>query len=129
MAIRIENKQFWIEFIEIYHHSPELWKLRSDEYKNKRLKDQAYIRLIEKLKEMEPAADKEMVRKKINILRVSYRRELKKVVKSQRKSGNQDFHVPSLWYFENMDFLREISREISSGEESDGDDGKVSLKH
>lgn len=115
------NRKFWSEFIELYRQHPALWKTKSEEYKTKKLKEDAYVELTKKMKEEDPNATKDSVKKKINILRVSYRRELKKVLKSQKR-GDIDVHSPSLWYYYQMDFLREFSRDVSSDEEGDYDE-------
>lgn len=128
MAIRIDNRQFWVEFIELYRNSPALWKSKSEEYKNKKLKEDSYNQMVIKLQEVDPLANKETVRKKINILRVSYRRELKRVLKSHKRTEKlSDHHSPSLWYYDKMDFLKDYSRDVSSDEEGESDDRVSSL--
>ncbi|KAJ8940939.1 hypothetical protein NQ314_010531 [Rhamnusium bicolor] len=87
---------------------PEVWKLKSDVYKNRNVKAAAYEKLTENLKEIEPGADREMVKKKINMLRSGYRRELKKVTDSYKSgAGTSEIYEPSLWYFSDIDFLRD----------------------
>jgi len=51
------------------------------------VKKVAYIKLISKLREMEPNANKESVVKTINNLRYTYKKELKKVIVSKSRSG------------------------------------------
>ncbi|XP_022906143.2 uncharacterized protein [Onthophagus taurus] len=113
MANFINNKDFWSEFINLYRQLPEVWKVKSDVYKNRNKKNVAYEKLIETLKEIEPSADREMVRKKINVLRTVYRRELKKVVASYRSgTGTENLYEPSLWYFKELDFLRDQESQL-----------------
>ena len=67
------------DFIEIYKSEQCLWKVQCKDYHNRDKKSAAYEKFIEKLKEITPDADRAMVVKKINNLRTSYRKELKKV--------------------------------------------------
>ena len=49
-----------------------------------------------------------MVKKKINMLRSGYRRELKKVTDSYKSgAGTSEIYEPTLWYFLDIDFLRD----------------------
>ena len=53
-----------IEFIDLYHAYPCLWKIKSQEYYNKNAKVSAQDKLVEKLKEIDPTADKSSCVKK-----------------------------------------------------------------
>lgn len=100
------ERAFLRAFIKLYESLPELWQQTNDFYRNKRRKHKAYERLLEKLKEVEPQATIDSVKKKINILRCSYRRELNKMKQSE-KSGldYDDVYKTSLWYFKDLNFL------------------------
>ncbi|KAL5246062.1 hypothetical protein ACI65C_013470 [Semiaphis heraclei] len=103
-----EDREFWCEFFLLYQELPELWKVKSEVYKNRNKKDAAYDKMVEKMKEIEPKADRAMVRTKINAFRTSYRRELKKVKSSIRSgAGTDDIYKPNLWYYNELDFLRD----------------------
>lgn len=115
-----QNKQFWLEFIELYKSLPALWKVKSECYRNRELKNQGYQVMIEKLKELEPDACRELVKKKINALRTNYRRELKKL-RNYRHNNDGDECVPSLWYFKEIDFLRETESTQDPGVDDDDD--------
>ena len=65
MANFINNREFLSEFIDLYFQLPKVWKVKSDAFRNRNLKNLAYEKRIEKLKEVEPNADREMVRKKL----------------------------------------------------------------
>jgi len=67
--------------------------VKSDVYKNSNLKDAGYDELVEKLRETEVVADRDMVRKTINGLRTAYRRELKKTTDSTNSGiGTDDIY-------------------------------------
>lgn len=123
MATKNENKIFWLEFIALYHELPELWKVKSEVYKNRIKKNAAYEKLAEKMKEVDPQANRDLVRTKINSLRTSYRRELKKITASQ-KSGAEtnDVYKPNLWYFNEIDFLRDQETQMPKTSTVDGID-------
>lgn len=111
------SREFMIEFIEMYKSLPEIWKVKSKEYSDRTKKMSAYNKLAEKLKVVEANADREMVIKKINNIRSSYRRELKKVRLSMKSgAGSDDVYTPTLWYFDLLSFLcdQETPREIKS---------------
>ncbi|XP_055921215.1 uncharacterized protein LOC129952582 isoform X2 [Eupeodes corollae] len=102
------SKAFWTDFIKTYESLPVLWNIKSEVYKNRQLKDEAYEILVMKLQKIEPNANRDIVRRKINSLRCSYRRELNKIKESQENAVVPDlngFYRTSLWYFELMSFL------------------------
>lgn len=57
---------------------------------------------------VEPAATRDTVKKKINSIRSSYRKEKKKVDASTRSgAATEDIYEPSLWYFHLLEFLND----------------------
>lgn len=60
--MRNYSKQFIQEFNEMYRELPCLWKVKSKEYSNRDLRRKAYEKLIAKLKEIEPDANKDLVK-------------------------------------------------------------------
>lgn len=62
--LRHMNRQFILEFIELYRSHTCLWKIKSREYSDRIKKDNAYEHLIEKLKEVDADATKETVKKR-----------------------------------------------------------------
>uniref|UniRef100_A0A1B6FVI6 MADF domain-containing protein n=1 Tax=Cuerna arida TaxID=1464854 RepID=A0A1B6FVI6_9HEMI len=73
------TKDFLLEFIELFRGEECLWKITSKDYHNKTKREESYKRLVEKVKEIDPAANKAVVTRKINSLRSAFRKELKKV--------------------------------------------------
>lgn len=62
------------EFIDIYRSEPCRWKVKQKEYHDRNKKYAAYLKLILKLREIEPDANKESVIRKINNLRCTYKK-------------------------------------------------------
>lgn len=116
MSKKLKEKQFLCEFIELYKSFPCLWKVKSKEYSDRNAKSRAYETLVEKMKELDQDADRNSVVKKINCLRTVYRKELRKVIDSERCGAGESVYVPHLWYFDLLSFLhdQEISGESSS---------------
>ena len=98
MANKLNNEKFWREFIRRYRSLPATWKIKSDLYKNRILKQECYVQLTNKLKEIDPTANINTAKKKINTLRSNYRRELKKVLASEKSGAStNDIYLPSVW--------------------------------
>ena len=76
--------------------------MKSDEYENINLKNPAYDKLIEFCKSAVCSnANKDFVIKKVQGTRGSFRKEIKKIKKTLKSGcGEEDFHKPSLWYFD-----------------------------
>lgn len=119
------------EFIDIYRSEPCLWKVKQKEYHDRNKKDAAYSKLILKLREIEPDANKESVIRKINNLRCTYKKELKKVMISKSGSGSEDMYEPKLWYFPLMTFLndQDIPRPSRSNLDTDNDEVRKLSKY
>jgi hypothetical protein len=60
------SKEFVLELIEEFRSHPSIWKVKSKEYQNRETKERAYSALTEKVKTVDPQANKETVLKKIN---------------------------------------------------------------
>lgn len=79
IVIKMWSKDNLEKFIELYRSFLCLWKIKSDDYKNKNLKNRAYHELIEFCKrEICPNANKDFIQKKIQGIRGAFRKELKK---------------------------------------------------
>ncbi|XP_022908175.2 uncharacterized protein [Onthophagus taurus] len=121
-----DNKKFWSEFIEIYRDQRSLWDVKHKNYSNKHLRKEGYTALIDKTKEIFPDCEEKFVKAKVESLRASFRRELKKVQSSKRTgSGQDDVYEPSLWYYDLMVFTsdQEVARKgVSSLEKRKRDE-------
>ena len=102
------SKEFTLTFIQIYKESESLWNFKNPDYFNKRKKEEAYESLIKLVKNIEPRANKDMVTKKINNLRTSFRRHLRALENSYAPKE------PSLYYFQDLMFLKENDPAMNS---------------
>lgn len=93
------NRAITKNFIELYRQNTCLWKISSEEYRNKNLKQVAYNELVEYLKSngMADMTIKE-VKSKIQNIRRMVRKERSKVEASKRSgNGRDDVYKPTLW--------------------------------
>jgi hypothetical protein len=103
---KMNKREATLAFIEVYRSLPELWDTENRHYSNRVKKAVAYDNLIEKLKVLEPDASRGSVVKKINTLRSTFRKELKKVNNSKRSGTSaNNLYIPSLWYYNELLFL------------------------
>ncbi|KAG7199502.1 hypothetical protein KM043_014121 [Ampulex compressa] len=117
---------FIAEFIQLYRSYPCLWQVRCKGYKDRLYRNRAYDALALKLREANPAADRETVVRKINTLRSAFMREYKKVRTSQRR------YKSSLWYYDLLNFVTEQNVEptvaaIASPSEDNPEDTSMIL--
>lgn len=103
-----EDSVFWKEFFALYKEHPCLWQVKCSDYLNKYKKNDAYAVLTEKLKERLPSASIDLVKKKINIYRSTFRKEVKKVENSIRSgTGTQEVYTPAWAFYNDLLFLKD----------------------
>jgi hypothetical protein len=94
---RYSSKEFLVESVELYRQHRSLWKIKSKEYANKNLKNEAYDVLINLCKTVDSNANRDFGSKKVQLIRGSFRKEMKKVEQPRRSgSSTEVFYVPSL---------------------------------
>ncbi|XP_071448244.1 uncharacterized protein [Hetaerina americana] len=116
LDLRQYSKRFVRDFIETYRSLPALWKVRSKEYTDRGAKKEAYEKLATKLKEVDSNADRDTVKRKINSMRTTFRKEWRKVQSSRRSGGlGESVYKPTLWYYDLLLFLNEQESNRSFG--------------
>ena len=66
------------------------------------------LNLLDIYKNIDENATIADLKNKIHGIRTCYRRELKKVLESEKSgAGADEIYVPALWYFYHLDFLRD----------------------
>lgn len=98
-----------MKFIDLYEMKECLWNNKRETYKNSLLKKTAMEDIVERMDfKALSVAD---VKDKIKTIRTLYRRELNKILKSE-KSGCEieDIYQPRLFWFKRVDsFLRPVT--------------------
>ncbi|KAL4711265.1 hypothetical protein ACJJTC_019106 [Scirpophaga incertulas] len=101
-----QEKELLINILEIYKEMPYLWNKNDPNYKNKTMRYEGFRVLLEMYKNFDPEATMKTIKKRIENMRSTYLKEVKKVNASKHTgAGSQDIYVPSLWYFDNLSFL------------------------
>lgn len=105
---RFMSTEFLPTFINVYRNHPCLWYLKSKDYLDKALKTAAYKELIQLTKKIIPSCDLNFVKRKIEVLRGSFRRERRKVkIATKLGSGRNPNYKPKLWYYDMLMFLKD----------------------
>lgn len=95
-----------LDFIEKYRAHECLWKIKSKDYHNREKKEEAYNNLLIFVKKFDEHATRDVVQKKINNLRCTYRKQHKRIKRSQKSgAGVDDVVEPTLWYYKELSFL------------------------
>ena len=128
-SAKFMNSSFLNDFIEAYRQYPCLWKVTSDEYRDRNKRDEALNNLLLMTRETIPGADIKFLKNRIESLKQSFRRELRKV-KDSMKSGTSEKSVykPRLWYYDILSFIADHEAHNTStspfqGEEEAVDEG------
>ncbi|XP_071054690.1 uncharacterized protein [Onthophagus taurus] len=144
MAVR-KQEDVMRDFISVYQKNSCLWKVKSAEYMDRNKKDEGYQLLVEVFKQINPAANIDLVKKKINSMRSCFRKEYKMVIESKKSgAGSEDIYTPSLWYFDLLMFLKDhevprnsiatddpdfMTRQTGSENDADVDDIETDIPH
>ena len=96
------------EIIKIYKKHSCLWKVKSSEYLDRVAKEKAWPELIETFNEVGKSVTRDVVIKKMNSLKTSWRKEAKKVRSSIKSgAGEDEVYQPKLWYFDQLRFIED----------------------
>nr|CAI5823868.1 unnamed protein product [Callosobruchus analis] len=105
---RTYSHELLTEFIEYFRDNPCLWKITSDDYKDKNMKFQAYNKLLEITPKVERDVTIDNIKKKINSLRAVYRKEHKKLRDSMRTGlATNQVYASNLGYYSQLEFLND----------------------
>ncbi|GFG29874.1 hypothetical protein Cfor_09298 [Coptotermes formosanus] len=113
------SEEATLKFVKEYKQLECLWDVKSASYRNKAVRDAAYMKLADCANL--PGFTVQEAKNKIKNLRSTYSQELKKV-KQSRKSGLDEVYQPSLiWYKEIDSFLGPViaSRDAQAATEAD----------
>ncbi|PIO40424.1 hypothetical protein AB205_0073380, partial [Aquarana catesbeiana] len=105
---QFKDPEFMGQFIDRYRDMRNLWEVKNPLYRNKPARKASLEKLLQFVKTQVPDADIKFVEKKIGSSRSTYRKELNRVQDSMRSgAAAKDVYVPSLWYYNRMQFLED----------------------
>lgn len=100
------DRDVMLQFLEAYRTNRNLWDRNEPFYFNKSERNRSYNELLQILLKVEPKATQKTVVNKIDNIRSVHRRERKKVLESL---SSDKTYVPTLWYYNILDFLNDES--------------------
>ncbi|XP_008469202.1 uncharacterized protein LOC103506586 isoform X2 [Diaphorina citri] len=123
--MHIINKSFFSPtfltgFIKKYQSLSCLWNIKCPDYSNNAARQTGWEDLTDFCRTLFPNADVLWVKKKVQNMRGSIRKELKKI-NANKKSG--DVYKPRLWYFDMLSFIRDVeANNVDSDSQEYADD-------
>ncbi|CAH2245270.1 jg5103 [Pararge aegeria aegeria] len=106
MDLRLHSHEFIAKFIDAFRKNPCLWNTMNPEYRNKKSRMKAYNKLLKYARSVDPKITVTDVRKKLQSIRASHRKERKKVTESMKTVESlKNVYVPKLWYYKELEFL------------------------
>ncbi|XP_060881404.1 uncharacterized protein LOC132952911 [Metopolophium dirhodum] len=97
------DREKYLQLIQLYEQNPILWDAQNAQHFNKNLKNDAWLSIANQMDE-----DEDIVRKKMNSLNGSFRREKSKTKNSMRTGKGRDEIYKSKWFgYEHMQFLND----------------------
>lgn len=118
-SVPIAERDFVLLLISLYRDCPELWKVKSKDYLNKKKRNLAIQKILKVLKIYKPEYNEWTFKRKINTIRTNFNKECQKINR-KRKSGVSPDEIPepTLWYFNELIFIKD-QVEISDTETSE----------
>lgn len=101
----LSEREFTSLLIYLYRESPELWRVNSKDYFNRKKRSAALEKIVGFLKTLKPDFTVERLKQKINTLRTNFNRE-HKAMEEKRLSGADEVAEPSLWYYNELSFIK-----------------------
>ncbi|KAG8316845.1 hypothetical protein J6590_040100 [Homalodisca vitripennis] len=115
LVANTDERKFLLEVIEMYRSLPALWYNKCKAYSNSTKKNEQYDELLQKYNNRYTEADRKGLIKKINSLRANFRKELRRIKKSERSGAcSGEVVEPTLWYFHEMKFLTDLEEPTES---------------
>ncbi|XP_023948797.2 uncharacterized protein LOC112053569 [Bicyclus anynana] len=106
--LRLHSHEFISKFIDAFRKNPCLWNTQNPEYRKKKSKVLAYIRLMKYAQKVEPTITVIDIKRKLQSIRASHRKERRKVSESLKSAKtSDDVYVPKLWYYKQLEFLNQ----------------------
>jgi hypothetical protein len=101
MSKTFMSPDFLTKLLEEYREMPVLWQVRSASYSNRTKRDEAWDLLVQLTREKIPEAALCFVKNKVDSIRASFRKELRRLRDSKRTGlSADDVYKPTLWYFD-----------------------------
>ncbi|XP_028168433.1 uncharacterized protein LOC135082677 [Ostrinia nubilalis] len=106
-----KEKEVLFNVLDLYRDMPYLWQKSHKDYSNQPLRTEGFRVLLEIYKNFDEKATVKTIKKKLMNMRTNYNKELAKVNASkQTGAGTDDAYVPTLWYYDALNFLGSRSK-------------------